>query len=153
MADNYPYNVTSGQNNSVFLGIRNYLGYCAYYLVEAKFRNQNQSAPNSFNRIPSTLSPLFNITAIVADEDQWEYPLTFSFNYTYNATLSEVELITLKLNDATLSLGNYTIAWNSTRKGFFGNLFFETWIYDKTINTFRYHERYIGLWLNLTTSA
>jgi hypothetical protein len=150
MGYDYPYNITSGNNYTVFLGIRNQLGYGAYYLIEAKFRNQNQSAPNNFNHTPSSLPPLFNITAFVADQSQWELPLTFSFDYTYNATLSEVEVRTLKLNDVTLNINNCTIAWNSTRKDFFGSLFFETWIYNEEIETFQYHERYVSLRLNMT---
>jgi hypothetical protein len=150
MGDNYPYNITSGNNYTVFLGIRNQLGYGAYYLIEAKFRNQNQSAPNSFNHTPSSLPPLFNITAFVADQSQWELPLTFSFDYTYNTTLSQVEVRTLKLNDVTLNISNCTIAWNSARKDFFGSLFFETWIYNEAIETFQYHERYVSLRFNMT---
>ena len=48
MAENYPYNITNGENYSVFLGVANQLGSCAYYQVEVKFRNETQSAPDSF---------------------------------------------------------------------------------------------------------
>ena len=149
-AEDYPFNVSRGQNYSVVLGIENHLGYCAYYVVEVKFRNQTQSAPTSFNRAPSSLPPLYNITAFVADKETWEYPLTFSLDYMYNKTLMQVEFYSLKLNDVVLNLTGYTTAWNAEKNGFFGNLFFEAWICNTTINNFQFHERFVGLWLNMT---
>lgn len=151
-ADNYPFNITITHNYSVFLGIGNHLGYCAYYLVEVKFRNQTQSAPNSFNRTSSSLPSLFNITAFVADQGTWELPLTFSFDYNYNVTLSKVEFQKMILNDVNLDVSNYTIAWDSKNNGFLGNLFFELWIYNAATSNFRYHERSVGLWFNMTGS-
>jgi hypothetical protein len=150
MAEDYPFNITRNYNYSVFLGLGNRLGYCAYYLVEVKFRNQTQSAPDSSNRTPSSLPPLFNITAFVADEGVRELPLTFSFDYGYNETLSQVEFGSLKLNDVVLSMTNQTIARDPSRRGFPGCLFFELWIYNSTINGFQYHERFVNRWLDMT---
>lgn len=150
MADDYPFNVTRNQNYSIFLATANNLGYCAYYKVEVKFRNQTQSAPNSFNFTPSSLPALFNITAFVADKESWELPLMFRFNYEYNMTLLKVNILTL--NDVTLNMENYTVMWDSQKHGFFGYLFFELWIYNQTISSFQYHERFTSLRLNMTTT-
>jgi uncharacterized membrane protein len=150
-AEDYPFSVSRGQSYSVSLGIGNHLGYCAYYVVEVKFRNQTQLAPNSFNHTSSNLPSLFNITAFVADEGIWEFPVSFSFDYGYNATLAQVSLHNLILNDIELDMHAYTITWDSKNKGFFGNLFFELWIYNATTSNLRYHERFVGLWLNMTT--
>jgi len=152
MAEDYPFNITRNHNYSMLLGIGNHLGYCTYYLVEVKFRNQTQSAPNSLNRTPSSLPALFNITAFVADEGIWELPLTFSFDYKYNETLSQVEFYNLTLNGVALDMMNYTVAWDSKNNGFFGNLFFELWLYDMTSQSFQYHDRFVGIWLNVTVS-
>jgi len=151
-AESYPFDIVRNQNYSVFLGIGNRLGYCAYYLVEVKFRNQTQSAPDSFNRTPSSLPVLCNITAFVADENVWELPLTFSFDYKLNATLSQIEFYSLTLNDVTLDIGNHTATWDSTENGYFGYLFFELWIYDRAISDFQYHERFVSLRFNMTDS-
>jgi hypothetical protein len=151
-AEGYPFNVSRGQSYSVFLGIGNHLGYCAYYVVEVKFRNQTQSAPNSFNRTSSSLPSLFSIPAFVADQGTWELPVTFSFDYTYNETLTRVDLYKMTLNGVELDMRNYTIAWDSKNNGFLGNLFFELWIYNATTSSFRYHERSVGLWFNMTSS-
>lgn len=151
-AENYPFNITRNHNYTIFLGIANRLGYDAYYLVEVKFRNQTQLGPNSFNRTPSNLPTLLNITAFVADETTWERPLVFSFDYEYDETLSQVEFYTLTLAGGALDMRNHTMAWDSKSKGFFGNLFFELWIYNQTMGKFQYHERFVSLWLNMTRS-
>ncbi|MCW3986038.1 MAG: DUF1616 domain-containing protein [Candidatus Bathyarchaeota archaeon] len=155
-AEDYPFNVTVSEEYNVFLGIGNRLGYAAYYKVAVKFRNQTQLAPTSFgpvgNRTPSSLPALFNITAFVEDEGVWELPLTFSFDYGYNETLSRIAFYGLMLNDVTLDMRGYAIAWNSTNNEFRGFLFFELWIYDRAIGNFQYHERFVSLRLNMTGS-
>ena len=153
-AENYPFNITLGENYHVFLGVANNLGQCAYYLIQVKFRNQTQSAADSFNRTPSSLLPLYSITAFVADKEKWEIPLSFSFNYvqdSYNETLLQVRFLDMTFNDNVLNLNDYTAVWDAERSGFFGNLFFELWIYNGTVGAFQYHERFTGLWFNMTS--
>src|SRR5512135_2995504 len=55
MAEDIPYNITRGVSYNIFLGISNHLEQVAYYQVQVKFRNQFQSAPDSFNHTYSTL--------------------------------------------------------------------------------------------------
>jgi hypothetical protein len=152
-AENYPYNITSGQSYRVYLGIQNQLGYTAYYLVEVKFRNSTESAPYDFgplsNRTPSSLSPLYNITAFVTDQDTWQVPLIFSFDYAA-LTSSTVHMRNLTLNNVDLNMSGPSIAWNSTTSTFSGFLFFELWIYNSTTSVFQYHERDVSLILNMT---
>jgi len=154
-AEGYPYNISRGQNYTVFLGIGNQLGYCAYYVVEVKFRNETQSAPSSFgpveNRTPSSLPSLFNITGFVADEQDWELPLAFSYDYEVSLDRSQVIFHNLTLNDEILGLDGYSTAWNSTRTVFFGNLMFELWIYDAQATALSYHGRFVDLKFNMTT--
>jgi hypothetical protein len=153
MAKDYPYNIVSGQNYSIFVGVANHLGYAAYYLVEIKFRNSSQSAPYDFgplsNRTPSTLPSLYNLTAFVADEGNWEVPLTFSFDYV-NATFSTLQMHSLNLNNVESSLSGYSISWSSQTRTFAGFLFFELWIYNRTTSDFQYHGREVRLALNMT---
>jgi len=151
MAENYPYNISSGQNYGLYLGIGNQLGYCAYYVVEVKFRNETQSAPTSFGTLePSSLPSLFNITAFVADEGTWQIPLTFSFAYGVNQTPLEVEFSSLTLNGAVLSLQGDSSAWNATESRFYGDLVFELWLFNSSTSVFQYHERFVDLQLNMT---
>ena len=153
-AENYPFNITCNQNYSVFLGIGNRLGYCAYYVVQVKFRNQTQPAPSSFgpveDRVPSNLSSLFNITAFVADEGVWEMPLTFSFDYGFNETLMRVEFASLNVNGVAVDLDGQVIGWDAVKREFRGFLFFEVWLYDAEVDDFGYHGRFVSLRLNMT---
>lgn len=151
MAEGYPFNISSDQEYTVFVGVGNRLGYCSYYLVEVKFRNETMSSPDSFNRTPSSLRSLFNISAFVADETVWEMPLTFSFNYAYNESSLKVKFNSLMLDDVVLDMSDYLVVWNSTKNGFFGFLFFELWIYDEAVDDFMYHERFLRLMFNMTS--
>jgi uncharacterized membrane protein len=150
-AENYPFNITRNENYNVFLGVANHLGHGAYYVVQVKFRNQTQPATDSFNRTYSSLPSLYDVSAVVADKGKWELPLSFSFGYTYDGNLSQVNFTSLTFNDVVLDLNGYSTAWDSQTSMFYGKLFFELWIYNDTISSFQYHERFVDLRLNMTS--
>lgn len=150
MAEDYPFNVTSGDEYCVFLGLGNRLGYTAYYKVLVKFRNQSQSAPDSFNRTASSLSELYWVRAFVADEEVWEIPVVFSVTYDFEEASSQVDVSEISFNDIVLEVEDVTLSWDSDNNGFFANLFFELQIFSNTLNEFQYHERFVGIWLNMT---
>jgi len=172
MAGDYPFNVTVGEEYRVFLGIENRLGYSAYYKVAVKFRNQTQPVPDSLNRTSSSLNALYEIRTFVADEENWEIPLTFCFDYSVTfmreveiddgefveltdffvlvSGQSQVVVHSVTMNDVELEIENCTISWDSENVGFWGNLFFELWIYNPTESGFQYHERFVGIWLVMT---
>jgi len=154
-AEGYPFNIICNQNYSIYLGIANRLGYCAYYMVQVKFRNQTQPSPTSFgpieDRVPSSLPSIYNFTVFVADEDVWETLLTFSFDY--QESNSRIRVYTLTLNGSSSHLNDEIILWNSTRRGYYGFLFFELWLYNLDENKFEYHGRFVGLWLNMTVET
>jgi hypothetical protein len=154
-AENFPSNITSATDYNIFLGIGNQLGSCAYYSIQVKFRNQTQPAADSFTRTASSLPPLHSIIALVADKENWEAPISFSFDYTYNedpvnATLSKVNVNSIMFNGATLDLEGFSATWDPERSGFFVYLFFELWIYNDITGGFHYHERYTSLRFNMT---
>jgi len=153
MAEDYPFDITSGQIYGVYLNLTNHLGYSAYYVVEVKFRNSTQSAPSSFGPVsdqtPSSLPSLYNISAFVADEGSWEQRLSFSFDFV-NTTLLTVQMHSLTLNTVALNLSGCSIAWSSQRDMFPGYLFFELWNYNRTTSVFQYNARWVGLTLNMT---
>jgi uncharacterized membrane protein len=147
-AKNYPYNITNNSNYSIFLDVTNHLGSCAYYVVEVKFRNQTQSAPDSFNRTHSSLVSLYSVNVFLADNASWELPITFSFDYNHDSATSTIYLNRLQFNDVALNLNGYSTMWDPGRNAFFGDLVFEIWLYNSTIGGFQYHERYVDLKLN-----
>jgi hypothetical protein len=180
MAENYPYNITNGNSYSVFLGIANNLGSCAYYQIEVKFRNETQPAPNNFDRTPSALPSLYNLNLFVSDQESLDVPLNFSFNYTFqsvartintnvtvpgepgqnstvvqraeNVSLLQADFNYLKLNGSILNLQGYSSDWNSQTNRFYGNLVFELWLYNNTIGSFQYNQRSVDLKLNMTNA-
>jgi hypothetical protein len=147
LAANYPYNIVN-RNYNVFLDITNHLGSCAYYQVQIKFRNETQSAPNSFNRTYSTLPSLYNVSAFVADKESWALPVTFGFDYSF-AGAARTVFSSLRFNGVDLNLTGLTSDWDPDRSVYYGNLIFELWIYNGTANTFQYHERFVSLLLNM----
>ena len=149
MAESIPYNITRGDSYNVFLGVSNHLGNCTYYSLQVKFRNLNQSGPDSFNRTSSSLAPLYSVNVFVADKETWELPVTFSFDYSYDSNSSTVNFNSLTFNGEALDLKGYSTTWDSNKSVFFGNLVFELWIYNEATDGFQYHERYVDLKLNL----
>ena len=177
IAQNYPHNITSNENYSGFLGVTNHFGSCAYYVVQVKFRNATQSAPNSSDCTHSNLEPLYSVNLFVPDKETWEMPLSFSLDYSFdevtktvyqnvsvyaldgsatyqmveeNVTQERANLNRLRLNDVTVDLHGLSSDFDLQTHEFFGNLFFELWIYDANTSSFVYHERYVDLKFNLT---
>jgi uncharacterized membrane protein len=156
-AENYPYNITQNGNYTIFLGVTNQLGACAYYQVEVKFRNETQSAPDDFNQTGSSLPSLYNITAFVANKESLEKPVTFAFDFNYslinNFGQQQANFNSLTLNGVTLNLQGQSSVWNPQTHEFYGNLVFELWLYNSTIGDFQYNHRFVGLRFNMTSTG
>jgi uncharacterized membrane protein len=149
-AENYPFNVSVNESYGVYVGVGNHLGRSAYYRIYVKFRNETQQLPNFTMSEPSPLAPLYEFSFVVSDGDVWEVPLTFAFeNVLLQQNFSLVQDISI--NDIVF-LVNYTSIWDSDRNGFYYQLFFELWLYNMTVRDFQYHNRFVGLWLNMTGS-
>jgi hypothetical protein len=148
MAEDYPFNVTVGQSYTVYLGVGNRMGSSTYYAVYVKFRNQTQPLPNATVSAPSPLQILYEIRAFVQDGQTWEKPITFSvLEATQSETSSSVNR--LVINDHAIWTNSSTI-WDSERDGFYYQLFFELWIYDTVTRNLGFHNRFVGIWLNMT---
>ena len=55
----------------------------------------------------------------------------------------------LAINDVVFVV-NSSAKWDSEYKGFYYQLFFELWIYNVEFQAFEFHNRFVGLWLNMT---
>ncbi len=146
----YPYRILSTENHRLYVNVKNYLGYTAYYNLQIKFRNQSQSAPDSFNGTYSQQPILTNKTFSLTDKQTWELPIDISLEYAVDEknpkTLNMKQVV---FNDANLNVENTKITWDSAGEGFYGNLLFELWLFNSTINGFQYHQRYVSLWLKM----
>jgi len=146
--EDYPFNVKTGEVYEIFIGVANRMGSSSYYIVKAKFRNQTDPLPKSSVGAPSSLSELYKYHVILQNDEKWETLLTFSFS-----NISKVEnqcvVGNLKINDATLIV-NKPASWNINYTGYYYQLFFELWIFNKEIDDFQFHNRFVGIWLNMT---
>jgi uncharacterized membrane protein len=147
-AGNYPFNVTSGNNYNFFLDLSNNLGNLSYYQIQVKLRNQNQPEASSLDKTPSSLPSLYDVTAFVDNYASWELPVVFSLNYVFDSDGWQVKLNNMVFNGETMDLSGHTAYVDGSGQCLV-SLFLEVWIYDDAQNTFVYHERFVGLWLNL----
>jgi uncharacterized membrane protein len=149
-AESYPLNIQVGQSYLVRLGVGNHLGRSAYYRVYLKLRNQTQPLPTASSSSPSILPPLYEFDIFVKDHEIWERPLNFvildASTNTNSTWLKRLEINGVIFQVDTLS------TWDEKRSGFFCQLFLELWLYNMTLQDFQYHNRFVGIWLNVTTS-
>jgi len=150
LAEDYPFNVGVNETYRVFVGVGNHLGGSAYYLVYVKFRNQTQPLPDTVNSEPSPLGLLYEFRAFVVDGGTWEKTLTFSV---LEASRNDDSMFVdrLSVNDVGFVV-NASARWDSEFEGFYFQLFFELWLYNMTSQGFQYHDRFVGIWLNVTSS-
>ena len=113
----YPYNVTVGKNYRLYLDVENRLGSCAYYLIQVKFRNQTQSAPDSFNHTNSNQPSLGNITFFVADKETLELPIDISFQYKLGENNTELDMQNIILNGTVLNANTQPLLGIPKEKG------------------------------------
>jgi uncharacterized membrane protein len=141
--EGYPFNVTiNNLQGPIYLGVRNRLGYPAYYLVYLKIRNQTQLPANRTTASP--LEPVYESRFFLSNSGEWEKSVVFSLSGQPD-NISNVSV------NGLYSPLSFTSAWNSSRAGLYYQLFFELWIYDSPENSFQYHERSVGLWLNVSS--
>ena len=150
MAEDYPFNVGVNESYSVFVGVGNHLGGSSYYLVYVKFRNQTQPLPNVTASEASPLPPLYEFRFFVDDGETWESLLMFEI---LDASVQDDSAFVgrLSINDAFFSV-NASTTWDSEYNGFYFQLFFELWLYDTALQSFEFHNRFVGIWLNMTGS-
>jgi len=150
MMEEYPFNVEVNGTSTVFVGVGNHLGVSSYYLVYVKFRNQSQPLPDAISFEPSSLPPLYEFHFVVAEDENWEKPLAFKILRVERGTnLTIVKGISI--NDVDFPVDS-SAKWDSEYNGFYYQLFFELWFYNMTSRSLQYHERFVSIWLNLTST-
>jgi len=149
MAEGYPFNVRGGEvQGPIYVGVSNHMGSSEYYVVYVKFRNQTQPLPNATASEPSPLLPLYEFQFFLADGETWETPLFF----TVEDVLFQDDTVStsrISINDVVSSV-NASTKWDSGYSGFYYQLFFELWLYSRDLQTFQFHDRFVGIWLNMT---
>jgi hypothetical protein len=149
MAEDYPFNVEAGREYAVYVGGGNHMGASSFYNVRVKFRTQSEPLPNATAGIPSPLPTLYEDMVFVEDEETWEKSLTFSFaGVSFSGNQCQLE--SLRINGFTFDVDK-TVSWDEENQGFYFHLFIELWICPVESNAFEYHNRFVGIWLNMTS--
>lgn len=150
VAENYPFNVNAGEMYNVFVGVSNHMGSSEYYKVCVKFCNNSLFLADINGYAAVSLSPVYEYHFLVNDEEVWESAMTFGFrNVSVESDVISVGDITV--NGMVIPV-DATTHWDSENNGFYFHLFFELWRYDEVSKIFRFHDRFIGIWLNMTSS-
>lgn len=151
MAEGYPFNVRAEEmQGPVYVGVRNHMGGSQSYLIYAKFRDRTQPLPNATASEPSSLPPLYEFRFFLADGQTWEAPVRFTIeDLGFKGNGSFVAGISI--NDQVFPV-NCSSSWDSENKGFHYELFFELWLYQEGSQSFGFHDRFVGIWLNMTKS-
>jgi hypothetical protein len=148
MLESYPFNVLSGVSYMVYLGVGNQMGDLNYYRVYVKFRNESEPSPNSTAGVPSPLEPIFEYNVFLRNNATWEKELTFSFDgVSFEGGSSWVSEVLV--DDYAVNVDKIA-AWNETNNAYYYQLFFELWVYNTTVSGFQFHNRWVGLWLNMS---
>ena len=146
----YPFVVGVGEVYRVFVGVGNHVGGSEYYMVNVKFRNGTQSLPDIDGSVSSSLVPLYEFRFFVGDGEVWGSLVTFGFRDVV------VEGDVLFVGDVIVNGVSFPVdasaVWDSEAEGFFFQLFFELWRYDLDSRVFRFHDRFVGIWLSMTVS-
>jgi len=149
MAEGYPYNVRENESYLVYVGVGNHMDSSSYYVVYVKFRNETEPLPNATSGTPSILAPLFEYRLFLPDGQSTEVPLSFSFSgISFFDNQSTVR--GLVLNGVQSNVDKHVL-WDAADSGYYYQLFFELWIYDKAADMFVFHNRFVSRWLNVTT--
>jgi uncharacterized membrane protein len=148
--DNIPFNTLEGSRYLIYLGVGNELGFSSYYTIYVKIAAQNESFPNLSLGLPSTLVPLYEKRIYLQNEATWKAPFTFQIN-NFTSNNGKSLLSSINLNGV-----NYIISkssdWDWERSGYYYNFIVELWIYNSTIGQSQYHNRFVSLRLNMTSS-
>ena len=150
LAENYPFNVRENELYLVYLGVGNHMGSSTYYVLNVKFRNQNEPLPNSTTGTASSLPSLYEYRLFVADNRSTEVPLTLMFpEISFSRYRASVGSIVI--NGVSFPVIE-SVSWDSQKSGFYFQLFVELWKYDPASDGFSYHNRFVSRWLNVTGS-
>jgi hypothetical protein len=148
MAEEYPFNVVVGEEYMVYMGVGNHMGSSQFYNARVKLRTQSEALPNATAGTPSPLPTWYEAMVFVEEGGTWETPLTFSFSgVSFSENRCRVESVAL--NEVTFDVDK-TVLWDAENQGFYCHLFIELWVYGVESDAFEYHNRFVGLWLNMT---
>ncbi len=146
VAKDYPFDVRVNSEANLFVSVTNHMGESIYYMVYVKLRNQTQSFPS--DAMPSLLAPIYEFRVFLLDGEKWEGTVRFKFLEVLRDG-DVVQVRKMLLNNVALAVTSSS-TWDINYRGFYFQLFFELWTYRTSSRSFKYHDRFVGVWLNMT---
>jgi hypothetical protein len=149
MTEDYPLDVTVNKKYVVYVGVGNHMGRSSYYVLYVKLGGQNETLPDATAGIPSPLTPLYEYRLFIQDKESWEASLNFSLsNISIFKNQSLVEII--RINNVAFNVDKIA-SWDVNNTGYYYHLFLELWIYNSEFEVLQFHNRFVGIRLNVTS--
>jgi len=153
MASDYPFNVVTGVDYLVYVGVGNHLGSSAYYEWNVKLLNWTEPLPNSTAATPSPLPRLYGYRVFLADNETREDTLTFSFSFLNVTSAENITTVgSLTINGAAYNVDKSCV-WDPVYNGTYSRLLVELWLYNASQGALAYHNRFVDLILNMTAGS
>jgi uncharacterized membrane protein len=147
-AENYPYNIVNDASYTVYAGVTNHLGTSEYYVLYMKLANGDDVLPNDEQGIPSSLAPLYEFRFQVQNEQTWLKPVTFQISNSY-VIGDKATIGSLTINNVEYTVNKQTF-FNETQSTYQYRLIFELWLFNSSLGTAQFNNRFVSLQLNYT---
>jgi uncharacterized membrane protein len=148
VAEGYPSIVSPNKLYKIYLGVGNLMGDLEYYTVYVKLGNQTEILPNNEGGLPNPLEPVFEYRLFLRDNETWEREVSFSFEQvSFEGNVSRVSRLIIDGHSVDI---DEIAVWDTKGNEFYYQLFFELWIYNSTASSFEFHNRSVGLRLNMS---
>lgn len=148
---NVPSSITSNTIYTVYLDVGNHMGELKYYAILAKIRNQSEPLPDTTIGNPSPLKPIFEYRLFLENNGISERKFDFSIKQvSFIGNTSKISQMSVNNDNVNL---DSTGIWDSERHGFYYQLFFELWLYNSTVESFEFNNRYVQFWFNMTQNS
>ena len=150
MAADLPFNIKSGQNYTVYLGVGNHLDSLGYYVCYVKLCNQTDSQPDEKTSISNPKDILYEYRFAIQNNLTMIAPLNFALN---NISISRNQsfLETLTINDRTINV-NKLAQFDQHNNGYFYEILIELWVFSPSTDAIQYQHRYVDFWVNVTSA-
>lgn len=145
---NYPFNITSNEMYTVYVGMTSHMGSSEDYRIYVKLRSYPQYLLEHNASGPSSSVSLYSYLFSVDDENTWQSPVNFGFR-DVSIEGDFIVVGTVVVNDVT---NPADLSMNWTSQPSYCQLFFELWRYDNDYAGYNYDNLSVGLWLNMTSS-
>jgi hypothetical protein len=143
----YPYNITSGENYTVYLGIANHERTPIYYQLSVKFADNNASLPNVANGTCNPQNSLYETLFSLQAEEVFGQNFSFALLGAVFAN-NQSFVAAVNLNGYVLNV-NSSSSFDPSSGGFHYWIIFELWIYNPQSGSMQYNNHFSTLQLNL----